>query len=545
VKRLILIAAVVLATFASACNSGSNPPPPPPVGGFTNASLKGQYTFSMAGADGAQGLRISRIGSFIADGNGHITGALEDVFSERSINPYSIVSFNSGTYSLQANGYGILTLNINNSPALGLSIVLQSSTQGLMIQNDTASTSSGSFQLASASTPANFSSTEINGNYVFDVSGVSSVASGGFINDAAASLIGQFKSNGSTITGGTVDLDDGNQPAPSGPLALSAGNTFQLDPTNGNGANFGRGTLDLTSGTSTFHFVFYLVNNGRVKLMEENTDLNTLGDALLQPPGIPTTTAALMNNFAFLIGGNGMTTTTTGPLGRAGRFTMDGSGNVNTIFVDQNFNGAAVPVTPATISNNPLPTYSIDTTPNIVGSGRGTVSFTDSQQGSFDYVFYLVSPTDAVLQDQSPGVIGDGAMQAQTGNPFTTPVVATNFAFNWSGVSIIANQNNIPFEQDFVGQYTLPTPSGQTFNGAMDVAVLGSSGSPFIQQDPITVTQTIKGNGTQSNDYVVVTGKSPTATYTFKAYFVNPGAIFLVSTNNSVVLAGIVSVQGP
>ena len=284
-KRLALLAAVAVASLAAACSGGSNPPPPPPVGGFTNASLKGQYTFSMVGADGAQGLVISRIGSFIADGNGKITGALEDVFSEASNTPYSTVPFSDGTYAIQSNGYGTITLNVNNAPALGLSVALQSSTQGLMIQNDTVATSSGSFSLASATTPANFSASEINGNYVFDVSGISSVVSGTTINDAAASLIGQFQANGSTISGGTVDLNDGNQPAPSGPFALSAGNTIQLDSTNGNGANFGRGALDLTSGGSTFHFVFYLVNNGRIKLMEENSDLNTLGDALLQPPG--------------------------------------------------------------------------------------------------------------------------------------------------------------------------------------------------------------------------------------------------------------------
>jgi hypothetical protein len=540
VKRLILLAAVAAATISSSCNYGGTVvPPPPPVGNFFNSSLKGQYTFSMAGAlldNFGNGFRVARVGSFIADGSGNITSALEDVFSEAN-GTVTTVSFTSGKYSIQANGYGTMTLNVGTTSSLSLSVVLQNSTQGVLVQNDAVATSSGSFNLASATTPASFSTSEITGNYVFDVSGVSSVVNGNVVNDAAASIIGQFQANGSTVTGGTVDQNDGNQAAPSGPLTLTAGNSIQLDPTNGNGAKFGRGTLTLTTGNTNFNFVFYVVNSGRIKLMELDPSLNQLGDAVLQSAGIPTQGSGLQNSFAFLIGGSGTSSTTTGPLARAGRLTADGSGNLGTIFADQNFNGTAIAVTPTTA---PSGTYTIDT--NHPGTGRGTLTFTDSQQGTFDYIFYLNASTQGVIQDISLGVIGDGSLEAQVSGPFGAPSVATPYAFSWSGVDLGAN-NSLVFEDDFAGQYLLPLPSGQKYNGAIDIVQLGSSGKIFIPQDPVTVTLTLAGDGTSSNSFEFLTADSPTKDYKFRTYFVNQQTMFLVGIDNTVVIAGVVSQQ--
>jgi hypothetical protein len=545
-KRLLLAAAIAVALFSTACGGGSTVAPPPPVGGFTISSLKGQYTFSMSGLDGQVGNRISRVGSFIADGNGNITGALEDVYSGAS-GTHRTVTFTTGNYTIQANGYGTLTLLQSTGSGLGLSIVLQSPAQGLMIQNDLNATSSGTFNRASATTPATFSASQINGNYVFDFSGESSVITGTQVSTAPASVVGQLRANGSNITGGTIDINDGNQVALSGPLAVAAGNTFQLDATNGNGSTYGRGTLSFTAGGLTYNFVFYLVESAgtRIKLMETDSAFNTLGDAVLQTSAIPTTNAGLQNSFVFLVGGNGHTSTTIGALAQAGRFTADGNGNLNTIFTDQNFNGGLVSDTPSTIATNPNPSYSIHATQNIVGSGRGTLSFTDTGQESFDYIFYLISPTQGVIQNISPNVVGDGALQAQTGAPFTAASVAGNYAFNSSGVTVLATSNNSPFEVDVLGQYTLPTPSGQTFNGAEDIVVLGSAGKPFIPQDPIKVILTIKGDGTQSNDYEVLTGNSPTADSHLKAYFASPTSVFLVGTDTSQVVASFALKQTP
>src|SRR5205814_5202712 len=79
-----LLASIFLMLFAVACGGGGGgnnggPPPPPPK--FSNASLSGQYAFSMSGTElcNGQGSFFTRVGTFTADGHGHITNGLEDV----------------------------------------------------------------------------------------------------------------------------------------------------------------------------------------------------------------------------------------------------------------------------------------------------------------------------------------------------------------------------------------------------------------------------------------------------------------------------------
>jgi hypothetical protein len=520
VKRLLLFATLAFASIAAACGGGgSTPPPPPPVGNFSNASLKGQYAYSMSGED-LNGAFIARVGSFFADGAGNITNGLEDVNSASGV---FTVSFSPSTYSIQPNGRGTLTLinaAANGSP-LQLSITLISNAKGFMIQTDLNATSSGNFNLQ---TPASFTQTAVNGNYVFDFSGVNG-------NGAPTSIIGQVKADGAgNVTGGTVDVNDGTigqsaaQPVPA--------TTYQLDPTNGNGATFGRGTSTING----ISYVFYIVDGTRIKFMGISIGA-LLGDAVMQTGTIPTTTAALSGNFAFLIGGSSVLGTA-GPLTRAGRFTMDGSGNLNTIFLDDNNFGSRHSFMP---SNNPTSaTYAIDTTSTVVGSGRGTLTFTEPGFNPFSFVFYLVSPTQAVIQDTSSGVVADGTMLAQAAGPISISPTA-NFAFNWSGINL-GSSNNIQFEEDFVGQYT-PTAAASGFDGAMDFTELGSANKNLFTDIPITVSISINGDGTGVNGYQVVTGNSPSTTFAYHAYLVDSNTILLIGFDANHVIAGIVSAQ--
>ena len=82
-KHPVFLVALLAALFAAACSGGSGGTifvPPPPVGNFTNASLKGQYAFSMTGREscGGVGSLFARIGSITADGNGNITSGVEE-----------------------------------------------------------------------------------------------------------------------------------------------------------------------------------------------------------------------------------------------------------------------------------------------------------------------------------------------------------------------------------------------------------------------------------------------------------------------------------
>jgi hypothetical protein len=525
VKRLLVFIAACAASVAAACNGGGSVVmPPPPAGNFSNSSLKGQYTFSMAGED-LFGGSISRVGSFLADGTGKITGALEDVSDEGTA--VQTVSFSGGTYSIDANGHGSMQFLQGNTVALQFSIVLSSAASGLMIQTDLNATSSGNFVLASATTPATFSLSQINGNYVFDVAGVQSLQTG----DVGLSIAGQLKTNGSTVTGGLLDENNGSS-GPSGPIVIASGNSYQLDPSNGNGANFGRGTLSFTAGIGTFNFVFYIVDATHFKLLETDAGLLTSGDAVLQG-SVPAQSSGFTGSFAFLLGGSD----TIGPLAEVGRFTADGSQNLTSVFVDLNEAGTI----PNTISSPATPTYQIDVA--NAGSGRGTITFTDATMGQFSFVFYLSAQSKGVIQETSTGVVADGSLAAQTGGPFTSTSIAGNYAVTWTGVNL-GSTHNLIFEEDFVGQYVLPTPNGQQHNGAVDIVELGSTGKNFIPQDPVSLTLNISGDGTQSNpQYDFQTANAPTTNFKFRAYFVNQQEVFLLSNVTNSVDLGIATRQ--
>lgn len=512
-RRFVLLAASAAALFSAACGGGGlGPAPPPAAGPFSNASLKGQYAFLMSGQDPITGSFLTRAGSFTADGGGNITAAMEDVNSSGT---GGTVAFSGGSYLVLANGRGTLTLNgATNGGSLVLSIVLNSASKGLMIQADANASSSGSFMLQA---PNDFVRSSINGQYAFSVAGLN-------LNTRAPLVaLGEFGTNGAgVITGGVMDVNDGSQTGPSGPLPIANGVfSYSLDPQTG--PQFGRGTISFNG----LGFVFYIVDNMHVRLIESDGLNATSGDATLQAGAIPATTNAFSGNFAYLAGGAAVLGTM-GSVVRGGRFTAS-NGILTGIQVDDNDDGT-VSSLGANIANG---SYTIDA--NFPGSGRGTATFTDSHNGTFSYVFYLNSPQQAVLEDVSNGLIANGSMAAQTAT--TQSAMAGNYAFNWSGQTI-PSTGNVGFEEDFAGQYAQSASGAIT--GAMDFSELGSTStaSPIFLDIVINGTFTVNGDGTQRNAYQIKTANSPSTTFNYAAYIVN-GAVFLVSTDANVrVTAG-------
>ena len=243
-------------------------------------------------------------------------------------------------------------------------------------------------------------------------------------------------------------------------------------------------------------FVFYIVDGTRIRLLEMDGQLFTLGDAL-QQSGAPTQSAA--GSFVFLTGGASVLNGGSA-VARAGRFTTDASGNVTNIQMDGNNNGSRTSITSGvTISNAK---FTIDSA--NAGTGRGTLTFTATSgpgAGTYTYVFYLSSATQGVIQDTSTGIIADGSMLAQTGT-FPAASLAGNYVFNWSGINL-----TLAFEEDFAGQYALSSSGG--IAGVVDFVELASPSkrSPAFLDIPITGMLTINGDGTGANNYTVTTGQ--------------------------------------
>ena len=524
--RSLLCAALVLLSLALIACGGGGPTitPPNPAGNYSDASLKGQYAFSMTGVD-LSGAFISRVGSFTADGAGHIAAGLEDVLSLSSGQPAAIVAFTGGNYEVLPNGRGILVLQAAGGGGLQLNLVMQSNSAGFLLQTDLNATSSGSFNLQNSSI---FSATALSGHYAFDFSGVSFAAT----SVAPVSMIGQLMADGNgNITGGVMDTNDGNVAAPSGATAIPPG-TYQLD-TNGNGTNYGRGTLAFNGNS----FAFYIVDATHIKVLEEDNFGGASGDAVLQVAPLPAQNSDFTGSFVYLVGGSSVIGSQ-GPVARAARFTADGIGGLGAISLDDNSSGQYRHVSQG--SNISNATYSID--PSFPGSGRGTFTFTDSGGGTYSDVFYLISASQGFAQETSNGIIGDGPMYAQTGSPFSLSSSAGNYVFNWSGVQL-GSSTAVPFEEDFVGQYALSNTPSSNILGVTDYVELGLTSNSLFMNVGLGGTLSVASDSTSNNLYKFILGGSPSATVHFQAYFANPSTVLLVCSDSDRTTAGVVKLQ--
>ena len=502
-NRWVLLAAVVVASLTAACSNGGTivigPPPPPPTGNFSNASLKGQYAFLMSGTEVCSGLStfFTRAGSFTADGSGHIADGLEDVNVCTGV---FTLQFTNSTYSITADGRGTLSLT-NTTGTTNYSLTLSSATQGVVAQTDVNSTASGSFQRQNA---AAFSDPAIAGGYGFDFAGVSATLN-------PESVIGRFTADGGRgISSGLFDSNEAG--TLSGQQHFPIGAFYQLD-TNGNGINFGRGTANIAG----HNFAFYIVDATRLELLGTDFPAVFSGEAFAQQ-NVAFTTASVNGGFAFLIGG----ASSAGPIATAGRFTTNGGGNLTSVFLDENNNGTVtlLPSQGGTVTG----TYTVDA--NQLGGG--TATWTDTKVGTFSFIFYLISPTNAVFQETDSKITSDGTLVAQTPGPVTPATLAGDFAFVWSGVS--------SDEEDFVGQLKLTSATGNNATGIMDFNEFGAGKQFFNIQfnGPLTITPPGTGPNTLA---ATTTFPSPT-TFNFTAYAVDSNNVFLVGVDNTRVIAG-------
>src|SRR6266567_8951 len=522
-KRLLLILSIVTAFWTAACSSGgSSVTPPPPYSNFSAANLNGQYAFVTSGEVFTPGsisaIPLSRVGSFTADGQGHITGGVEDVNAAGTIT--NAIPITGGSYAINADGRGTLSLSLgSNTLQFGITLTSTSTGDGLMIDetfSNQASTGSGNFFKQNT---ALFTISTISGPYVFDFSGLDAAQIQGPI-----SIVGQFAASNGPITTGVEDVNDNGAfttaAAVSGNFAADGNNQATLT---GNG----RG-IALINGSQ---YAFYIVDSSRVRFLSISGGMLS-GDAVAQA-NVP---ASLSGGFVFVVAGS----SGNGGLTRVGRFTVNGS-TVTNVLVDTNNAGAFTQTTGATSTS-----IALDST-----TGRGTVTFLGNGLSTpFSFVFYLSSATQGVIQETTQSAQGvaaavaDGSIAVQSGSPFTSSNVTGTYAFNWSGLSI---QNGGSFavqdEEDLVGQASV---SNLNLSGAADIfqfqsavgpkANLGGGGSITIRGDGTG------GDGQRSTISVNLTGANP---INFVVYFVNPQLAFFANTSTSStrIVVGILKAQ--
>lgn len=534
-NRLLTAAVAAASLWAAACSShGTNITPPPPSGNFGLASLNGTYAFVTSGEviTGTSAIPMTRVGSFVADGSGHISGGIEDVNTFGT--PSTANAITGGSYSVNADGRGTLTLNFASGNSINFGIVITSTSDGLMIDetlsSSQASTGSGNF-IRQQSTP--FTLTELSGNYVFDFSGLD----GAQPNPNPESFIGEFTVNGGTGTiAGIFDDNDGGHLATN--TAMTPG-SIAPDPTQGSSfTSFGRGIATVAGQ----NFVFYIVDPNRIRFLSTSNGMLS-GDAVLQP----TVPASVSGGFAFLVAGS----SANGGLIRAGRLDANAcpqcvggpANSVSKILIDVNDGGSETE--PSISTSNTSITYNATT-------GRGTLSFQNSSSTTtYSFVFYLSSANSGVIQDVSgPSgtgtavVVADGSILSQSGSPFTSTNITGPYAMNWSGLVTSGGSFSVQDEEDLLGQETVKSLnlSGTydlfQFTGLTLQTDRGSNGSINFNGG--------NGTGDDGKSTSMIVNLSNASPIHMVVYIVNPQLAFFMNTNQSGaprIVAGILKAQ--
>ena len=460
------------------------------ISGYSTSSFQGRFAFSMSGrnASGA----FFRAGSFSADGNGSLNSGLEDVnaASCATTNPISFV----GTYTIGADGRGTMQFADGCTPST-FSFVLVNNDQLQITGFDTSGTATG---LANLQDPTFFNLPGLVGTYVFDFAGVHG--------SSALSQIGEFTADGAGgITNGLVDINDGGVVSPG---SVSFSGLYFADQNLPNALHSNgrlKATMHLPGGDR--NFILYIVSRGFAKFV--GTDPQTTvggvsGFTSQQAPNATFDATSLTGNFAFLLAGP----VPNGTIATAGSFVADGNGNLTVGMLDENINGTA---TPGVVFSNGSYCVGRITTTCIVGSnGRGTATFTAGSH-TYNLVFYLSTPGNAVIQEIDSGRTSDGSFAQQQTTAFSQASIQGNYALQTTGLS---------------------AGSAQTIEGQMSANGAGaiSSGSIDIDSAGTPTSEAISGmySSPGSNGRATLTLNPSTDNRNFAAYVVNSTQVFVV-----------------
>lgn len=471
------VGSTVTVTAASADFPSSSASATVTISRYSTSSFHGQFAFSMAGKN-ASG-PIFHAGSFFADGNGNLTGGLEDVNAATCVatNPISFV----GSYTISADGRGTMQFADGCTPTT-YSFVLVNNNQLQITGFDSAGTTTGQANLQDATF---FNAGGLNGVYVFDFSGVHG--------SSPLSQIGEFTSDGvGNITGGLLDKNDSGTPT-------------QLPFTGSYSVNSnGRGTATFGS----LNFSFYIVSRGSAKFVETDSQTTVgagTGVATQQTPNTAFDATSLNGNFAFLMAGP----VPNGNIATAGSFSADGKGHVVTGVLDENVNGT--PAQNVAFSNG---TYTV--TPN----GRGTAAFT-AGSNAYSLVFYLIGTGSAVLQEIDSGRTSDGSFAQQQSTPFSQASIKSSYALQTAGLS---------------------STSAQTLAGQLSADGAGaiSSGNLDINSAGTVATESVTGtySSPAATGRTTLTLNPSTDNRNFAVYIVNSRQVLVVGIDAGRLASG-------
>ncbi len=311
-----------------------------------------------------------------------------------------------------------------------------------------------------------FSNSNLNGTYVFSVTGSD-------VNFAFLTMVGTFTANGSGgITGGTVDMNDPLFTAPLVNQPITGGSyTVTSD-------GRGRATLSTTTPFGSSITVRFVLTSNSHGLVTEYDGFGTGSGTLDLQSTV--TQSQIAGSYAFNLTGISSFSSTAEPtLATAGAFTLESNGNVTSGVEDFNNNGNSAGVTNLTITSGSV---NLSTVP-------GTATLTTSA-GVFNFDVYPVDSTHLKFIEAEttsvPILAGDVFTQTTSiptanvftvagfdsvvGGPFTAAglIMTDGSSLVTSGSAEDINDAGVPAQvTSFTGSYTALTGgrSVLTLNG--------------------------------------------------------------------------------
>jgi hypothetical protein len=332
-----------------------------------SAAPTGTYAFLFHTIGGTS---VGRIG-VLTSNNGSLSG-LQDINNSGSFSSPSITAGVLNTPSDPTIGRGTGSFTDNTTTHFNYYIVNANNIR--FLTSDLGAVGIGRAEKQSG-TPA------LSGSYAFGTSGDTASFLGG------VNTVGRFTAGNAAITGGALDtVQDGNNAA----NAQFTGSFIQ----NGNG----RATATFNFSGGTANEVIWMVSPSRGFMLVN--DPNTVEDGTLDLQQSTSFSATSLNGqYAFLNSGftiNGAAF----PLDRVGTFIPDGSGKLNlneTVNSSGNVTGGQV----------------FSGTFQVSGNGRAMATINQVSLTNNDFVFYLISGTDAYVLQNDAGVQISGAISKQ------------------------------------------------------------------------------------------------------------------------------------
>lgn len=497
-RKLILPFSLFSLLFCAGCGSSINAGfGNSTIGNFSNSSLSGQYAYQVTGYDINSALFFREAGVFTADGKGNISAGEDDIAEQGSVTSNST----SGTYSVTADGTGLITLNFGTSGGgISFAITDVSATKVYLSVNAVASAApvNGSGFAVQQNTSA--IATVPTGTFVFTQHNLGSASQG------SSSSVGAF-----TVTGGAVSgNEDVNRSGALNALTINSG-LFNTPDASGRGAGTFVDSLGVTSG-----FIYYVVDSGHLLFLANPSASNGtaasgigLGQAVAQSGSF--STATFSGGYAFnsraddAFGVDGINT--------VGSFTAGGNGTISAGLLDSDQDG--VPVSSVAFTG----AYT------IAGNGRAVVTINPTGGTSYQQIFWMVSGSQAFFLTSDATKEEDGVATAQQLSSLATSSLNGQYGLVMGGFTSAGAFDRVgTLHWDGSGKLSLNEFANSD----------GSGQTPGLLSGTYSVTDASNGR---------VTGSISNVSSNFVFYMISDTDGYVLQNDASAAVSGVMSKQ--